>query len=135
MHATLHRREAVRDLFASPGTEHEKEASPGHVAPFLADREADRGRARLFVARGAKGIAICGRNAEKGKAVANDLAKAGAKVEYVKADLADLNQARTVIAAADKAFGRVDILVNAAGITMVSTISRSVCSSMSMSFT
>jgi NAD(P)-dependent dehydrogenase (short-subunit alcohol dehydrogenase family) len=73
--------------------------------------------ARLFVARGAKGIVICGRNAEKGKAVANDLTKAGAKVEYVKADLADLGQSRAVIAAADKAFGRVDVLVNAAGIT------------------
>jgi NAD(P)-dependent dehydrogenase (short-subunit alcohol dehydrogenase family) len=73
--------------------------------------------ARLFVARGAKGIVICGRNAEKGKAVASDLTKAGAKAEYVKADLADLNQARAVMAAADKAFGRVDVLVNAAGIT------------------
>jgi NAD(P)-dependent dehydrogenase (short-subunit alcohol dehydrogenase family) len=73
--------------------------------------------ARLFVARGAKGIAICGRNAEKGQAVAGDLRKAGAKVEYIKADLADLAQARSVMAAADKTFGRVDVLVNAAGIT------------------
>lgn len=78
--------------------------------------------ARLFVARGAKGIVICGRNAEKGDAVANDLAKAGAKAAYIRADLADLAQARTVIAAADKAFGRVDILVNAAGITDRGTI-------------
>src|SRR5581483_7877849 len=78
--------------------------------------------ARLFVARGATGIVICGRNAEKGKAVANDLVKAGAKVEYVKADLADLGQVRAVMAATDKAFGRVDILVNAAGITDRGTI-------------
>lgn len=78
--------------------------------------------ARLFVARGAKGILICGRNAEKGRMVAADLAKAGAKVEYVKADLADLGQTRAVMAAADKAFGRVDVLVNAAGITDRGTI-------------
>ena len=38
-------------------------------------------------------------------------------------DLADLDQARAVIAAADRAFGRIDILVNAAGITDRGTIS------------
>jgi NAD(P)-dependent dehydrogenase (short-subunit alcohol dehydrogenase family) len=78
--------------------------------------------ARLFVARGARGIVICGRNAEKGKAVAGDLTKGDTKVEYVEADLADLAQARAVMAAADKTFGRVDILVNAAGVTDRGTI-------------
>src|SRR5690242_21440304 len=73
--------------------------------------------ARLFAARGAKGIVICGRNAENGKKVAADLSKAGSRTEYVQADLANLDQTRAVIAAADKAFGRVDTLVNAAGIT------------------
>ncbi len=78
--------------------------------------------ARLFAARGAKGIVICGRGAENGKAVAASLQKAGTKAEYVQADLADLGQARAVIAAADKAFGRLDVLVNAAGITDRGTI-------------
>ena len=42
--------------------------------------------------------------------------------EYVEADLADLDEARAVIAAADRAFGRIDILVNAAGITDRGTV-------------
>jgi NAD(P)-dependent dehydrogenase (short-subunit alcohol dehydrogenase family) len=78
--------------------------------------------ARLFVARGAKGIVICGRNAEKGRRVASDLNKAGAEAEYVEADLADLAQARAVIAVADRLFGKIDVLVNAAGVTDRGTI-------------
>ncbi len=73
--------------------------------------------ARLFAARGARGLVICGRNAKNGIAVAADLGKQGAKTEFVQADLADLAQARAVVAAADRAFGRVDILVNAAGMS------------------
>src|SRR5260370_26286453 len=72
---------------------------------------------RLFAARGAAGIAICGRSVERGKAVAADLDRAGCRAEFVPADLGDLDQARGIIAAADRAFGRIDLLVNAAGIT------------------
>lgn len=79
--------------------------------------------ARLFAARGAAGIAICGRNVERGEAVAADLDRAGCHAEFVRADLGDLDQTRAVIAAADRAFGRIDILVNAAGITDRGTIS------------
>ena len=80
--------------------------------------------ARLFAARGAAGLVICGRNAEHGQAVAADLTKAGCRAEYVKADLADLEQTRAGrSAAADRPFGRVvDVLVNAAGITDRGTI-------------
>jgi NAD(P)-dependent dehydrogenase (short-subunit alcohol dehydrogenase family) len=79
--------------------------------------------ARLFAARGAAGITICGRNVERGKAVAADLDRAGCRTEFVRADLGDLDLARAVIAAADRTFGRIDILVNAAGITDRGTIS------------
>ena len=78
--------------------------------------------ARLFAERGAKGIVICGRNAENGKRVAGELSKGGCRVEYVRADLADLAETRAVMAAADQAFGRVDTLVNAAGITDRGTV-------------
>ena len=78
--------------------------------------------ARLFAARGAKGIVICGRNAENGKRVAGELSKSGCRVEYVSADLADLAATRAVTAAADRTFGRVDTLVNAAGITDRGTV-------------
>jgi NAD(P)-dependent dehydrogenase (short-subunit alcohol dehydrogenase family) len=69
--------------------------------------------ARLFAERGAAGIVICGRNAENGRTVAAGLTKAGCRTEYVQADLADLDQTRAVMAAADRVFGRVDTLVNA----------------------
>src|SRR5205823_5944054 len=78
--------------------------------------------ARLFAERGAAGIVICGRNAERGAAVAKDLSENGCRAEYVQADLADLNQTCAVMAAADRVFGRVDTLVNAAGITDRGTV-------------
>jgi NAD(P)-dependent dehydrogenase (short-subunit alcohol dehydrogenase family) len=78
--------------------------------------------ASLFLERGAKGLVICGRNAEKGKAVAERLTQRGCKTEYVKADLGVLEDCRKVVAAADAAFGRVDILVNVAGLTDRGTI-------------
>ncbi len=78
--------------------------------------------ARTFAARGAAGLVICGRNAEHGRNVAADLTKAGCKTEFVQADLGDLPQARAVMAAADKVFRRVDVLVNAAGITDRGTV-------------
>jgi NAD(P)-dependent dehydrogenase (short-subunit alcohol dehydrogenase family) len=79
--------------------------------------------ARLFAARGAAGIAICGRNVERGEAVAADLDRAGCRAEFVQADLGNLDQARAIIAVADRAFGRIDMLVNAAGITDRGTVS------------
>jgi NAD(P)-dependent dehydrogenase (short-subunit alcohol dehydrogenase family) len=78
--------------------------------------------ARLFAARGAEGIVICGRNAERGRAVAQEISAGGCRAEYVQADLASMDDTRAVIAAADRAFGRVDALVNAAGITDRGTI-------------
>jgi NAD(P)-dependent dehydrogenase (short-subunit alcohol dehydrogenase family) len=73
--------------------------------------------ARLFAARGVRGLVICGRNTERGRAVAADLARQGCRAEFVRADLAVMDDTRAVMAAADRAFGRVDVLVNAAGIT------------------
>ena len=71
--------------------------------------------ARRFAEAGAAGIVICGRNREKGEAVAASLA--GTEARFVAADLARTEDALAVIDAADAAFGRVDILVNAAGLT------------------
>ncbi len=73
--------------------------------------------ARLFAQRGAAGIVICGRNAAHGARVRDDLNGLGTKAIFVEADLASVEAARSVVAAADKAFGRVDVLVNAAGLT------------------
>ncbi len=74
--------------------------------------------ARQFAAAGAGGLVICGRNADKGRAVAQSItAETGVPVEFVAADLVSVADCRAVVAAADARFGRVDVLVNAAGLT------------------
>ncbi|MDE1995406.1 MAG: SDR family oxidoreductase [Rhizobiaceae bacterium] len=79
--------------------------------------------ARLFAERGAKGIVICGRNEAKGHAKADEIQKdTGVRVVYVKADLGKVEDAQNVIHACDREFGRIDALVNAAGLTDRGTI-------------
>jgi len=73
--------------------------------------------ARLFARRGSAGLIICGRNAERGHAVAKELSGAGCETRFVEADLVSIEACGRVIAAADAAFGRIDCLVNCAGIT------------------
>ena len=78
--------------------------------------------ARLFAARGAAGLVICGRNKAKGEAVASSLTKGGCKTLYVEADLAKVEDCRKIIATADKAFGKLHVLANCAGYTDRGTI-------------
>jgi NAD(P)-dependent dehydrogenase (short-subunit alcohol dehydrogenase family) len=78
--------------------------------------------ARTLAERGAAGIVICGRNRDKGAAVAREITAQGCRTEFVQADLENLEETRAVMARADEAFGRVDVLVNAAGITDRGTI-------------
>ena len=78
--------------------------------------------ARLFAARGAAGLVICGRNKAKGEAVAASLTKGGCKTLYVEADLAEVEDCRKIIATADKAFGKLHVLANCAGYTDRGTI-------------
>ena len=73
--------------------------------------------ARLFAERGAAGLVIVGRNKKRGKAVADNIATGGTKTIFVAADLADIAATRKIVPATEKAFGRVDVLVNAAAIT------------------
>lgn len=72
--------------------------------------------ARLFAERGIAGLLLTDRQIDKGEAVAADLAR-HVPTTFVHADLADPEQVQAIIPAADKAFGRVDILVNVAGLT------------------
>ena len=78
--------------------------------------------ARLLAARGAAGVVLVDRRAEQGEAVAKSLNAAGIKAIFVEADLADPEAVAKVVPAADKAFGRVDILANIAGLTDRGTI-------------
>lgn len=73
--------------------------------------------ARLFAARGAAGLVLCGRNAARGESIARELSIEGCQAYFVQADLANIENCHLVMTEADKTFGRVDILVNAAGIT------------------
>jgi NAD(P)-dependent dehydrogenase (short-subunit alcohol dehydrogenase family) len=78
--------------------------------------------ARLFAARGAAGLVICGRNAERGAKVAAEISARGTPTHFVQANLAHVDDCRHVIAKADSAFGKLDVLVNAAAITDRGTI-------------
>jgi hypothetical protein len=78
--------------------------------------------AHLLADRGAKGIVISGRNADRGAKVVADIENKGAKAIFVRADLGNMDDVRGIVAAADKRFGRVDTLVNSAGITDRGTI-------------
>lgn len=74
--------------------------------------------ARLFARAGAAGIVIVGRDAQKGQARAQAITQdTGVPVHMVAANLADMDDVRGIMAQADHLFGRVDILVNAAGFT------------------
>jgi NAD(P)-dependent dehydrogenase (short-subunit alcohol dehydrogenase family) len=78
--------------------------------------------ARLLAERGAAGLVICGRNAERGTAVAASIAAKGCPTEFVQAELGRFEDCRKVIAAADTRFGKLHVLVNAAAITDRGTI-------------
>lgn len=74
--------------------------------------------AHLFAKAGADGIVIVGRGVDKGRTVAAEITEnTGIPVEMVPADLGNIGDVRGIIPVADKRFGRVDILVNAAGLT------------------
>jgi NAD(P)-dependent dehydrogenase (short-subunit alcohol dehydrogenase family) len=72
--------------------------------------------ARLLAARGAAGIAICGRNRERGEQVAREIG-AACPVEYVQADLARIEDGRKFIDQTERRFGRLDVLINCAAAT------------------
>jgi NAD(P)-dependent dehydrogenase (short-subunit alcohol dehydrogenase family) len=78
--------------------------------------------AHLFAERGVAGLVVTGRNETNGARVKAALEDKGAKTVFVPADLASMEDTDRIIAAADRKFGRVDILVNSAGLTDRGTI-------------
>ena len=71
---------------------------------------------------GAAGIVTCGRQQEKGRAVAAAIEELGCPAVYVPADLARVEDCRNVVQACDERFGRLDGLVNCAADTNRGTI-------------
>jgi NAD(P)-dependent dehydrogenase (short-subunit alcohol dehydrogenase family) len=70
-----------------------------------------------MLARGLSGAVLCGRNEEAGQAAAERLSSPAAKVLFQRTDLANLDDCAALLERAAAAFGTVDLLVNAAGIT------------------
>lgn len=61
-------------------------------------------------------LALMARTESDLKAVAEEVAKAGVKVEYAVADVADITSVNNAVAALTAALGPVDILINNAGV-------------------
>ncbi len=66
---------------------------------------------------GAEGIIVSGRSRERGAAVAAAFRSRSCRTLFVQADLRDPEACLQIVSAADKTFGRLDGLVNAAGCT------------------
>ncbi|MEU7057450.1 SDR family oxidoreductase [Streptomyces sp. NPDC046197] len=77
--------------------------------------------ARAAVREGAV-VAVTGRRPEPGEALVAELTAAGGKGMFVRADLADAGQARGAVAEVVSAYGRIDCLVNSAGLTSRGTL-------------
>lgn len=77
---------------------------------------------RLAAERGASGAVVSGRSRERGERVAASLAGNGCRAVFVPVELADPASCRALIAAADREFGRIDGLVNAAANTERGTL-------------
>ncbi|MFE1880695.1 SDR family oxidoreductase [Streptomyces diastatochromogenes] len=77
--------------------------------------------ARAAVREGAA-VAVTGRRPEPGEALVAELSAAGGRAMYVQADLSDAEQAKASVAEVVDAYGRIDCLVNAAGLTSRGTL-------------
>ena len=65
----------------------------------------------------ARRIAVIGRSAEAGGKIAEDLTGFGVPAVFLQADLGDTQQASSTVIRAIEHFGRLDAVVNAAGLT------------------
>ena len=76
----------------------------------------------LGMARGLAGagadVVIAGRKAEKSKGAAAELAKLGVRTAAVEVDVADEKSCKAMVESTVKQFGRLDILINNAGMNI-----------------
>ncbi len=78
--------------------------------------------ARRLASEGAAGIVVSGRNRERGENVARDIRQVGTSAVFVPVELDDAESCRALVAATDEEFGRIDVLVNSAGLTLRGSI-------------
>ncbi|MSP88483.1 MAG: glucose 1-dehydrogenase [Alphaproteobacteria bacterium] len=74
------------------------------------------GIARRFAEEGAR-VVVCDIHAVNGKKIADIISQAGGTASFVKCDVAIDAEVKALVEAALKAYGRLDIMVNNAGVT------------------
>lgn len=88
-----------------------------------AGRGIGRATAERFAAEGAR-VVIAERDEDAGAAVAKALESSGREALFLRVDITDRESVRACIAAAKERWGRVDVLVNNAGILADSTLKK-----------
>ncbi|QEM83490.1 SDR family oxidoreductase [Halomonas binhaiensis] len=79
--------------------------------------------ARHLLGLGVSGLALCGRQQERGEQLAQILdEQSQCRVVFVATDLTQVADCRQLVATADDAFGRIDMLINCAGNTERGTL-------------
>ena len=78
-----------------------------------------------MVAEQAAGVSISGRNVERGKALAEELTGLGTPTIFVRTELENSDECRNLLRQSEAHFGRLDGLVNSAGITTRGTLEES----------
>ena len=68
-------------------------------------------------AREGAAVVVTGRRPDRGEQLVGELTDAGASAAYVQGDVGDPDQARAMVEATVERFGRIDCLVNCAGLT------------------
>ena len=76
---------------------------------------------RRFVTEGAK-VAFADRDADRGKRVAAEIAASGGEVVFVEAHVEREAEASAFVRQAAQRFGRLDVLVNNAGVRLYHTV-------------
>lgn len=69
-----------------------------------------------FLREGAAGVMICDLDAEGAERLLEELSAAGDRLAFVRTDVGKRAEVEALVAATDRRFGRIDILVNSAGI-------------------
>jgi NADP-dependent 3-hydroxy acid dehydrogenase YdfG len=78
--------------------------------------------ARHLASKGAK-VVIAARRLEKLEAIAKDIKNDGGEVAVVKTDVTSREDVKNLIATAKKEFGKIDVLINNAGLMAIAPIS------------
>ena len=78
--------------------------------------------ARELARRGATGLVLAGRSAERGAALASELDSSGTPTIFVEAEMGDVDAPERIVASCDDRFGVVHGVVNVAAMTDRSTV-------------